>query len=143
MTQMRFLFPLSLFFLICINANSQQLISSKEYDSLKLSGDFELLNGVTIEHEPVVKGQLFNQNSRSSIARSSADGCGCYIEPDTSYTLAMQPNDDGSQLINFPFSFCFYGTQYNSLYINNNGNVSFGFLILRLVGLDFHQMILL
>jgi hypothetical protein len=38
----------------------------------------------------------------------------------------MQPNDDGSSdIINLPFTFDFYGNQYNSLYINNNGNISF------------------
>ncbi|HEX8516085.1 MAG TPA: nidogen-like domain-containing protein [Bacteroidia bacterium] len=40
---------------------------------------------------------------------------------------AMGPNDDGSSnLINLPFTFCFYGTNYTSCYINNNGNISFG-----------------
>jgi hypothetical protein len=38
----------------------------------------------------------------------------------------MLPNDDGSSaLINLPFTFDFYGNAYNSLYINNNGNISF------------------
>jgi hypothetical protein len=38
----------------------------------------------------------------------------------------MSPNDDGSSgLINLPFTFDFYGNAYNSLYINNNGNISF------------------
>ena len=36
-------------------------------------------------------------------------------------------NDDGSTAqIPLPFQFCFYGQNVNSLYINNNGNVSFG-----------------
>jgi hypothetical protein len=34
--------------------------------------------------------------------------------------------DDGStDLITLPFTFCFYGTNYTTCYINNNGNVSF------------------
>lgn len=54
-------------------------------------------------------------------------GCGCYVEPDGSYLLALPATDDGSSgLINLPFTFCLYGNNYNSLYINNNGNVSFG-----------------
>ncbi|MBK1614881.1 PEP-CTERM sorting domain-containing protein [Rubrivivax gelatinosus] len=35
-------------------------------------------------------------------------------------------NDDGFMQLNLGFDFSFFGTTYNSLYINNNGNVSFG-----------------
>jgi hypothetical protein len=34
-------------------------------------------------------------------------------------------NDDGFMQLNLPFSVNFFGTTYNSLFINNNGNVSF------------------
>ena len=35
-------------------------------------------------------------------------------------------NDDKStQGLALPFNFCFYGTSFNQLYINNNGNISF------------------
>ncbi len=38
----------------------------------------------------------------------------------------MPPNDDGSiGLINLPFTFELYGDAYTSVYLNNNGNVSF------------------
>lgn len=49
------------------------------------------------------------------------------IPLDGSFSLAMNPNDDGSSgVITLPFTFCFYGTDYNNCYINNNGNISFG-----------------
>lgn len=52
--------------------------------------------------------------------------CNCWIEPDDTYTLALAPNDDGSSsTINLPFTFNLYGDQYNTCYVNNNGNVSF------------------
>ena len=35
-------------------------------------------------------------------------------------------NDDGYMALNLGFNFTFYGTTYNSLFINNNGNVTFG-----------------
>lgn len=35
-------------------------------------------------------------------------------------------NDDGFMALNLGFSFTLYGSTYSSLYINNNGNVSFG-----------------
>src|SRR5207249_11537167 len=50
-----------------------------------------------------------------------------FRSPDGTYTLAMAPNDDGSTAsIAIPFTFCLYGTNYTSLFINNNGNISFG-----------------
>lgn len=53
--------------------------------------------------------------------------CDCWVEPDNTYLLAMSPNDDGSSsMINIPFPFDFYGQNYTTLYINNNGNISFG-----------------
>lgn len=61
-------------------------------------------------------------------AGSQRDGepCACWIEPDSSYALALAPNDDGSSLvIQLPFTFTLYGDQYTSCYINNNGNISF------------------
>ena len=49
------------------------------------------------------------------------------MDPDTSYTLAMGPNDDGSTAsLTIPFTFTLYGATYTSLFINNNGNISFG-----------------
>jgi uncharacterized protein (TIGR03382 family) len=42
------------------------------------------------------------------------------------WTQSMAPNDDGSTgLLPLGFDFCFYETDRNALYINNNGNVSF------------------
>ena len=61
--------------------------------------------------------------------------CNCMLPIDNTFNVAPfsfyngpeYRNDDGSTgQINLPFSFCLYGTNYNSLYINNNGNVSFG-----------------
>jgi len=49
----------------------------------------------------------------------------CY-PPDPSYELSMVPNDDlSSELLQLPFTFDLYGDSYDSVYINNNGNLSF------------------
>jgi uncharacterized repeat protein (TIGR01451 family) len=40
---------------------------------------------------------------------------------------SFPPNDDDStSAVNLPFSMNFFGTTYNQLYVNNNGNVTFG-----------------
>ncbi|MCC6321875.1 MAG: hypothetical protein IT438_10630 [Phycisphaerales bacterium] len=45
----------------------------------------------------------------------------------TGWTQSMDPNDDGSTgSTALGFNFCLYETDYSSVFINNNGNVSFG-----------------
>ncbi|HUH80886.1 MAG TPA: nidogen-like domain-containing protein [Solirubrobacteraceae bacterium] len=47
------------------------------------------------------------------------------IEPGFS-SETLEANDDGStEEVGLPFSIDFFGTTYNSLYVNNNGNVTF------------------
>ncbi|MEO5584023.1 MAG: nidogen-like domain-containing protein [Flavobacteriales bacterium] len=52
--------------------------------------------------------------------------CACWIEPDSTYTIALPANDDGSSSeITLPFTFNLYGDNYTTCYINNNGNITF------------------
>ncbi|HRG59826.1 MAG TPA: T9SS type A sorting domain-containing protein [Bacteroidia bacterium] len=60
--------------------------------------------------------------------------CNCIVPLDSTFLVVpfnsgQAPdyrNDDGSSsIIALPFNFCLYGSTYNSVYINNNGNVSF------------------
>ncbi|GAB4145338.1 MAG: hypothetical protein Fur0041_19980 [Bacteroidia bacterium] len=61
--------------------------------------------------------------------------CQCLLPIDNSFQVVpfiggdpndQYRNDDGStQPIQLPFNFCFYGQTMNSLFINNNGNISF------------------
>ncbi|MFZ7145157.1 MAG: nidogen-like domain-containing protein [Bacteroidota bacterium] len=72
---------------------------------------------------------------------NEADPCNCWIERDGTWNVVpfdgsgggggpgLPPeyrNDDWSTApFVIPFDFCFYGTTYHEIYINNNGNVSF------------------
>jgi gliding motility-associated-like protein len=99
---------------------------SKEYQQLKKEG--KLPKGV-IETTGSFAPSLKDLQDLGPVHKlgGPGGGCSCYIPPDGTYTLAMAPNDDGSSsLLNIPFNFCLYGTNYTNLYINNNGNVSFG-----------------
>ncbi|MBD0255109.1 MAG: hypothetical protein ICV83_05275 [Cytophagales bacterium] len=50
----------------------------------------------------------------------------CTIAWDESY-VSLPPNDDAhTSEIALPFGFTFFGQTYRSVYINNNGNISFG-----------------
>jgi hypothetical protein len=49
----------------------------------------------------------------------------CFIDPDPTYT-SFPGNDDGSVgPISLPFTFNLYGSSYTSVYVNNNGNITF------------------
>lgn len=104
-------------------AQSNEL-SMSEYDSMKLNGSLNQNNPYT----PIfTKAQIKKaEKTKAQGIPPKASGCITYPGPDTSYTLAMQPNDDGSsQSISIPFVFCFYGDTVNALHINNNGNITF------------------
>jgi len=96
-----------------------------EYNQLKLEGR---LNDVPKEKI----GKYVNTLNLGNFIPMSNPGVsnltsGCLQTLDSSYTLALPSCDDGSSsLISIPFNFCFYGTNENSFYINNNGNISFG-----------------
>lgn len=83
-------------------------------------------NGGTIQspfkHHKEEGGLLSAENDPG--VRSSETGF--FIELDDTFTQTMEPNDDDSfGPLDLGFTFCFYGTEYNQVYINNNGNISF------------------
>jgi hypothetical protein len=94
-------------------------LDSKEYQMLKSQG--------LISNQSVLNMIPSNNSTVHYTGSSSKSGvCDCLIPLDSTFTLAMLPNDDEfSNVIVLPFNFSFYGTSYDSLYINNNGNVSF------------------
>lgn len=70
-----------------------------------------------------------------AINTNAQNGCDSWIPRDNTFSYApftdgtppYYRNDDGStNPIALPFNFCFWNQTYNSVYINNNGNISFG-----------------
>ncbi len=71
-----------------------------------------------------------NQPSQpfSIVKNDTKDVCDLLVPWDSTFTLAMAPNDDGSTgQITLPFTFTLYGTPYNYCWVNNNGNVTFDY----------------
>lgn len=98
-----------------------QNIPDTTYDRLKRNGQLNPDIHYVIEN---TNSQRPHESVASGIRKSS--GCACYTPHDATWTLAMAPNDDGSTAnIPIPFTFCLYGSNYTSLWINNNGNVTF------------------
>ncbi|HTA84126.1 MAG TPA: nidogen-like domain-containing protein [Bacteroidia bacterium] len=80
-----------------------------------------------------------------SIGCSAQQNCACWVSRDTSFHVVpfvhdsdnlggpdsipsppLYRNDDGvTNAIKLPFSFCYWGKTIDSVYINNNGNISF------------------
>lgn len=110
------------------------LISPENYNTLKKNG--QLSSTVNYIFPSSGNEQMIHANFQQiqeSKTRSSSQ-CNCLIDLDTTFQIvpflgADAPeyrNDDfSSPKFTLPFSFNFYGTHYDSLYINNNGNVSF------------------
>ena len=94
-------------------------VDSKEYQSLKSQGLITNQSLINLMN-PI------NPNIHYAGKATKTGVCDCLIPLDSTFMLAMAPNDDlYSNSIYLPFSFSFYGTTYDSLYINNNGNISF------------------
>ena len=73
--------------------------------------------------------------SLSMVAQSMAQDCSCLLPLDDTFSIVPMSNgtapdyrnDDGfSAEISLPFTFNFFGENHNSIFINNNGNLSFG-----------------
>lgn len=100
------------------------VVDSPEYYQAKEAGTLDQYTIIQDLNQQIVNGTA--KPVQNSGTPKSSD-CDCFRAPDATYTLALNAGDDGSSgVINLPFAFNFYGTLYNSLYINNNGNVTFG-----------------
>lgn len=92
--------------------------SDPNYQQMKEQGQVTQPDQVPQPLNPVSVIQPMNNANRAP---------GLLIPRDGTFILAMAPNDDGSSsLITLPFTFCLFGDNYTTCYINNNGNVSFG-----------------
>ncbi len=104
---------------VCTRATGQTLLSPQDYQRLKEEAALPADAGLAT-HGPV--------NLRpTSGTRDNDGGCSCWVVPDSTYTLASEEADDVINVVaHLPFSFNFYGELFDSLYVNMNGNVSFG-----------------
>ncbi|MCD6065712.1 MAG: hypothetical protein K0S33_538 [Bacteroidetes bacterium] len=113
-----------------------KVVTPQEYDNLKANK--QLQKNTVYFQKPgpeFISGSMdvAKQNDAPFTQRTN-DACACMIPVDATFSLVPMSgytspfrNDDGSSnSIPLPFDFCFYGTQYSDVYINNNGNVSFG-----------------
>ncbi len=106
---------------VSLNAQAQTVLSPAEYQNLKAH---ELLPSgpITISGDPGTGLPV----SASVLERGGGGACDCWVAPDSTYQMAMLPNDDqSSTAITLPFTFSLFGEAKTNVFINNNGNVSF------------------
>lgn len=115
---------------LLLSACSTQLSAQRveltidQYQEMKATGTLPSEFHVAYSTLPVAAVQPNTNHAKGG--GGNGGNCNCWIEPDNTYTLAMQPNDDGSSAqITLPFQFNLYGDLYSNCFVNNNGNVSF------------------
>lgn len=108
-------------------ASAQKVtLTATEYDRLKRERRLPASFDVLMPERPAAATKVKPPVGAKKGGGGGFNNCDCWIQPDSSYTLAMTPNDDwSSSLITIPFQFNLYGDLYTNLYINNNGNISF------------------
>lgn len=126
MKNLRFIFCFLLGSMAIESYAQQVVVDSPEYHRKKASGTLEEMQVIPAQGGNFTLVNPYTGNSSDDFISKSND-CNCYRDPDGTYTLALSAGDDGSSgQITIPFQFSFYGTNYNKLYINNNGNITFG-----------------
>lgn len=112
-----------------------QTYSVVQWDSLKQSGQLNRVRASVSDSNAIVIGPMDYQIAPNTPVLPASNICQCWQTRDASWnpipcTNGSAPeyrNDDGSTaVINLPFNFCLYGQTWNQVYINNNGNISFG-----------------
>ncbi len=128
-----YLFILCLFTSSSMLAQSIRVIDSKEYDQLKRAN--QLPEKFMLKKTEGAQTVLLPRIQPPASAIQSNATCNCLLPLDSSFSVVpfasgVAPdfrNDDGSSpLIPLPFSFCLFGQNMTDVYINNNGNISFG-----------------
>jgi gliding motility-associated-like protein len=109
------------------NSTKSVTIGSAEYKDLKRSGELESLR-LDGKLNLIQPSNPFQQKKVQSIkntskAKKAGSTCYGYFPPNVAPQAAL--GDDQSIQVTLPFNFCFYGTNYNALWINDNGTVSF------------------
>ncbi len=128
----------ALFFTLATIKAQTILTTEQNYQNLKANG--QLNPKATYKFMPVAtksKNTLLDPDMTqhmSAAKTSSSTNCQCLVPIDPTFSVVPMSgysppnyrNDDGSSAsIPLGFNFCFYGTTYNSCFINNNGNITF------------------
>jgi hypothetical protein len=117
-----------------IAQNGIPMPGTAQYDLMKRNGT---LPEQVIQHGVLSTARTAQANAPlmpSVLSTTTNSNCGCLVPLDSTFQVVpflngsgpLFVNDDGSSArMALPFTFCYYGSQVDSFYINNNGNISF------------------
>ncbi|MEI6816484.1 MAG: gliding motility-associated C-terminal domain-containing protein [Bacteroidota bacterium] len=123
--------------------NQTQVVNPEQWQAMKAAGT---ITDHTTLYDPQTETvtfspQIYNSPNHSKSMQTNTscncmqqvypltgiDSTGFKVNPNTSGVAPLYSNDDGSApMLTLPFTFCFYGNNYTTCWINNNGNISFG-----------------
>ena len=123
-----------------VNAQDIKVINPQEYDKKKAANQLEnntmYIQSSDFKDEMPIQSVSKGTSAKDKNLNTNNGSCQCIIPLDNTFSIAefagytasnQYRNDDASTNAKLlPFSFCLFGATYNSVYINNNGNVSFG-----------------
>lgn len=133
---------LFLFSLFCINVSAQDIseVGAQNVNLLKAQG--KLTGRESYTNKAASPATPFRMGPAVTTPTQASSSCNCWIPRDATFQIGQfdyaggsggpgvapeYRNDDWStDLINLPFNLCFYGQSINQIYLNNNGNISFG-----------------
>ena len=114
-----FLFPFSFSF-----SQNIQYLQEQDYTLKKQNGQLNSLDMLQPNSEILLP--IFEPMNKSSESNQKASGCGGFVQDiGPAYVMTWNTDDGSAPIINLPFTFCFFGDNYNAVYMNNNGNISF------------------
>lgn len=122
--------------LLCYNFSFAQItMTPSDWENAKKNGQLDGKKPATISSI----GDTIAANVRITpnfpAPAPAATSCACWQTRDSTWDIVPMVNgtppdyrndDFSSPSISLPFTFCLYGSTWNSCFINNNGNVSFG-----------------
>lgn len=95
---------------------------TKAYKIAKKNGDLNAFQLQSISS--LQKNNNARQGPLSPIIGNMSTSCYIPLDVET-YTMIPRNDDNSSDEIILPFTFNMYGTEYTSVYVNNNGNITF------------------
>ena len=135
-------FPFLCIFIFSVSLFSQQLITPQQWEIAKHSGVIDGKAKTSLRPANDTATMHYHMSSNYPLPKPASTSCACWQTRDTSWQVCQfdgsggnggpgvgpdYRNDDWTtNTINLPFTFCLYGTQWTTCFINNNGNVSFG-----------------
>jgi hypothetical protein len=128
----KILLSLACFATIAAIAQTSVSLTAQQYETLKQNNQLDRTKHYLISAPGFSKKEI--KPTKKAIDKSPSSICSCLVALDSTFSIVpfvggiapeYRNDDQSSDTIHLPFSFNYYGINYNSLFINNNGNISF------------------